>query len=391
MNKLIFMFTFVDSIIVLAFQLFGLNVLWSFAETGDGIWGLALILGATSVFRALSALIRGYMVDSFQKKTTILVSLTACGFLCIIWFLTEYFLLLAIIAYIAIEFAKEIYNSSYAALVAEKLSPNDYVKYDSVSIMASRVIAIIGNLASAVIIMLLSSNVIAILVATIFIIGVIVCQKLLPKSSIENKNSPAPQIRSAWAFAKENVFGDKKIITFIAIVFLLNLDYAFIPTLLPLFIITTTELTSPLLFGIIRAGNNVGEFAASGLVLKYSHLVSRMTKIGLAGSAVVFILLPLIYTFPIVVVIFFALYSFFDMLTQPLYSYFVSSLADDKRGRVLGIVDSIILLASPVGILFGAFLSNLGIYQVSAGIVIVFLLSLGIVAKSEGFKGVKLM
>ena len=383
MNKLIWMFTFVDSVIGLAFQLFALTVLWSFAGVGNGIWGLAIILGATSVFRALSALVRGYIVDLFQKKTSILVSLMACALLCIVWFFGEYFLALAIIAYIAIEFAKQLYSSSYAALVAEKLSTDDYVKYDSVSIMASRIIAAIGNLAAAIMVSFLSVWVIVVLVVAVFALGVLVCQRYLPHSSVERSE---PAVRVTFDFAKKNVFGDRKVIAFIAIVFLLNLDYAFIPTLLPMFIIAETELATPLLFGIIRAGNNIGEFAASGVVLKYSRLVFRLTKVGLGGSAVVFVLLPFVYTMPVFVVIFFALYSFFDMLTQPMYSWFVSSLEDDKRGRVLGIVDSIILLASPLGILLGATLSSLGMYAVSAGIVAVFLSALVAVAKAKSLR-----
>ena len=391
MNKLILMFTFVDSIITLAFLLFGLNVLWSFAEAGEGIFGLAVILGTTSVFNALSALVRGYVVDSFQKKITVLVSLIVCCFLCILWFFTEHFLPVAVIAYIAIEFARAIYNSSYAALVAEKLSSNDYVKYDSISIMVGRVISVIGNLASAVAIIFIPSEVIAFLIAAIFIVGAVVCRKFLPGSSVKSDAEHYPKnLKTAWVFAKENVFGDRKIVTFIVIVFLLNLDYAFIPTLLPMFIITTTELTSPLLFGIIRSGNSVGEFVASAITLKYSRFVSRLTKIGLAGSAAVFILLPFIYAFPVAVVAFFAMYSFFDMLTQPLYSYFVSSLKADKRGRILGIVDSTILLASPLGIAFGGVLSHFGMIPVSVGIVAVFLFSLLIISKSKDYKSVKL-
>ena len=383
MNKLVWMFTFVDSVIVLAFQLLGLTVLWSFAGAGDGIWGLALMLGATSVFRALFALVRGYIVDSFQKKTSILASLMVCGLLSIVWFFGEYFLLIAIIAYIAIEFAKELYSSSYAALVAEKLSADEYIKYDSVSIMAGRIIAVIGNLVAAIMVSFLSVWVIVVLVVVVFAIGVLVCLRYLPRSSVERSE---PTVRVTLDFAKKNVFGDRKVIVFIVIIFLLNLDYAFIPTLLPMFIITATELASPLLFGIIRAGNNIGEFAASGVVLKYSHLVFRLTKIGLGGSAIVFLLLPFIYTMPVLVVVFFALYSFFDMLTQPMYSWFVSSLEDSKRGRVLGIVDSIILLASPLGILLGATLSSLGMYAVSIGIVAVFLSALVAVSKSKSLR-----
>ena len=380
MNRLVFVFVFAESIVILGFQLFGLNVLWSFSEGSNGILGLAVIIGTASVFRAVSSLIRGYIVDSFQKKTTIIISLSICGFLCIVWIFAEQFLIMAIITYIAITFAQEIYSGSYTALVAEKLGPKDYIKYDSVSIMAGRVVAIAGNLLSALLIIFLSVEAVVFMVAAAIGLGVFVCQRLLPKSNVGGE---AAKAKMTWSFAKENVLGDKKVLVFIAIVFLLNLDYAFIPTLLPLYIIAAAELSSPLLFGVVRAGNNIGEFAASGIVLKYSHLVSRLTKIGLAGSAITFILLPFLYKNPVAVVLFFIIYSFFDMLTQPMYSYFVSSLKPEKRGRILGAVDSIILLASPFGILLGGFLSNFGMAAVSTGIVVVFTASFAIIAKSK--------
>jgi len=305
--------------------------------------------------------------------------------------LSGIFLLLAVVVYIAIEFAKEVYGNSYATLVAEKLKIDEYVMYDSISIMAGRMITIIGNLVSAVAITLLPQKIIVIMVIITLSIGTVVCHKLLPKSNIDNSTGKeAGKISSGWIFAKENVFRSKKVLTFIVIVFLLNLDYAFIPTLLPMFIITATELTSPLLFGIIRAGNNVGELVASAITLKFSKYVSRLTKIGLGGSVLVFALFPFTYTAPTVIVILFALYSFFDMLTQPLYSYFVSSLPSEKRGRILGIVDSVILMASPFGILLGVILSSLGMIIMSAGIVTVFVTSLLIVCKSESYSSVRL-
>ena len=393
MSKLVFLFIAVESVVIFGFQLFGLNILWSVVEDSSGIIGLAVLLGTSFAFRAVSSVFRGFIVDTFRKKMIILVSLAACGVLSVAWLAAERFWIIGILAYIAVIVVQDLYSSSYTALVAEKLSAIDYVKYDSIGIMAGRVVAIVGNLASAVFIILLPAEAVVIVVALVFILGVLVCWHFLPDGDAGITSAATDKIFkpvAAWEFAKENVFGDKKVLVFVSIVFLLNIDYAFIPTMLPLYIISVTELTSPLLFGIIRAGNNVGEFAASGIVLKFSRWVSWLTKIGLAGSALCFVLLPVIYRVPVAVVAFFAVYSFFDTLTQPFYSYFVSSLAADKRGRILGIVDSIILMASPLGILIGGLLSVSGVVAISAGTAIVFLVSFVIVTKSEEYGSVRL-
>ena len=389
MSKLVWLFVAVESIVVLGFLLFGLNILWSVVEGGGGVLGLGLFLGTSLTFRAVSSIFRGYIVDAFPKKAVIIVSLVSCGVLSFAWLGAERLWVIGVLAYIAVIVVQDVYSNSYAALVAEKLSPSDYVKYDSIGIMASRVISVAGNLVSAVLIIVLPGVSIIVAVACVFALGAVACYKFLPAVDVKT-GSEDFKPAAAWAFAKENVFGDKKILVFIGIVFLLNIDYAFIPTMLPLYIIAATELASPLLFGVIRAANNIGEFLGSGVVLRLSRWVSRLTKIGLSGSALSFVLLPLVYTTPVAVVVIFAVYSFFDTLTQPFYSYFVSSLASEKRGRILGIVDCVILLASPLGIIIGSLLSMHGIYAISIGTTAVFLISLLVLVRSKIYNTVVL-
>jgi hypothetical protein len=47
------------------------------------------------------------------------------------------------------------------------------------------------------------------------------------------------------------------------------------------------------------------------------------------------------------------LYGLSDSVTQPYYSYFVTSLPSQVRGRMLGAVDMVVLIAVPIGMFFG--------------------------------------
>ena len=388
----------------MGFQLFTLNILWLLVADGEGIFGAALILATSFAFRAVSSLATGYIVDNFDKKGIILLSLGICALLSMLW-LGAQFLAVAMVVYITIMLVQDLYGNSINALAAEKLISEDFIKYNAMGIMTGRIMAIGGNLASAALIAILPDMVVGFVLAGIFLTGLLICQRFLPKSDVARKQrsdvrgtQKSDNIRvklrgkavAAWGFAKENVFKSKGVMTFVVVVFLLNLDYAFITAILPLYIITIAEIGSPLVLGAIRAGSNVGGFLASGVILKYSRHVSRLTKVGLAGSGLLFLSLPFAYRFPIIVIIFFLVHGFFDMLTQPFYSYFFSSLAVEKRGRVIGIVDSIILMASPLGVLLGSLLSILGIGFVGVGIGLIFGVAYIIVAKSKSYGAVRL-
>jgi MFS family permease len=391
----------VGALTVFAFNLLSLNVLWLNVGEDGNIANLTVILASKLIFNAFSSLIIGFIVDRFQKKKAITVSLFICAFLALTWLLADRFLFVAVIVYLAIDFASDIYADSFTALVAEKLNARNYIKLDALESITSSAVSIGSSLISAVLLILLSQEIVILIVASILIISAVICHKLLPESNVVWKDEEEDSgrqglfklrdaIESSWNFAKKNVFADKRIMLYTVILFVLNLDYAFIPTALPFLIMSLHESTSLILVVIMRSGNDIGEFVAFTIVAKYGHLVSRLTKIGLIGSALVFAVLPIVYTVPIAATVVFVLYGFFDTLTQPYYSYFVSSLDNDKRGRILGTVSFMVLLASPLGILLGNWLSSYGMLALSMGILSVFVFSVVVISVSKSFGNIKL-
>ncbi len=404
LNRVMLLSIGIGALTLFAFILLGLNVLWQTVGATGGIGGLAVIIGASYVFNAFTSLIIGYIVDKFQKKRTIVVSLFACAALTFLWIFAGYSLLVAVVVYIAIDIVSDIYADAFTALVAEKLSSSQYVKLSAIELITNNVVSIGSSLVSALFIMFMSQEMIIVIVASILALSALICIKFLPQSKVARqmridaetkktanlKKTLKGKLASAWQFAKVNVLTDKKIMLYTVILFFLNLDYAFIPTMLPFFLMTTTESTSLFLVVIMQSGNDIGEMLAAGILVKFGHLVSLLTKIGLVGSALTFAFLPFVYPWPVVATILFIVYGFFDTLTQPYYSYFVSSLDNKKRGRIIGIVNSIVLMASPLGILLGTMISAHGIIPLTVGIVSVFIIAAVVFSNSKAYGNVKL-
>ena|GEM_PF-703111 len=403
-KRIAFLSVGIGSLTLFAFQLFNLNILWIAAgESGGGFGRVATLIGSSFVLNAFSSLIIGVIVDRFQKKKTIVVSLVACAVLASTWLVLGESLVFVVLVYLAIDLVSDLYVDAFIALVAEKLTKQEYVKLDALELMSSNVVSIAGRIASAALIVSASQAVVFGVVVLVLLLSALISQFFLPESRVVRKRPTGKKARallsmggiksavhSSWTFVRDNVIKDKKIVVFMAILFFLNLDYAFIPTLLPFFIMSEAEAVSLVHIVIMRSGNDIGEFLASGIILKFGHWVSRLTKIGLAGSALVFTLLPLVYRTPIVATLIFIVYGFFDTLTQPFYSNFVASVAADKRGRILGVVNFVVLLASPLGILLGTLLSRYGMVPLTIGIVGVFVIATLIVSQSTIYGNLKL-
>ncbi|MBS4054606.1 MAG: MFS transporter [Thermaerobacter sp.] len=394
----------IGALTLFALQLFGLNILWlALGESSGGFTSVATIIGASFVFKAFSSLIIGVLVDRFQKKKTIVVSLAACAALASAWIVLSEFLVVAVLVYLAIDLVSDLYSDAFAALVAEKLTKQEYVKLDALELMSSNAVAIAGRIASAALIASVSQVVVFGVVVFVLLLSALICQLFLPESNVRKKESTRKKeqtgisiqgiilaVQAAWVFVRDNIIRDTKIMVFMGILFFLNLDYAFIPSLLPFYIMSEAASPSLVYVAIMSSGNDIGEFLAASIVLKYGHLVSRLTKIGLAGSALVFALLPFVYQTPAAATLIFIVYGFFDTLTQPFYSYFVASVAADKRGRILGVVNFVVLLASPLGILLGTLISRYGMVPLTIGIVSIFAAATLVVSQSTIYGRVKL-
>lgn len=182
--------------------------------------------------------------------------------------------------------------------------------------------------------------------------------------------------------AKTEVFNDPYYKNFCFLLFTLNLVYGFISSVLP-YSLSDLQGMSSSGVGIIKSVLSVGGIAGMLLVPEIAKQVTSSFMAGLIGS--LFSIL-LIFGFsddlPLVSVSFF-LYGLFDSITQPLYSYTIKRIDNTVRGSVTGVIDFVVLLASPIGMFICGILANKSNLWVELFIVLIFACALVIVRSSK--------
>ena len=86
----------------------------------------------------------------------------------------------------------------------------------------------------------------------------------------------------------------------------------------------------------------------------------------------IFMILP-VNTF--LLVFLFLSYGFFDAITQPLFSYTISSIDKDIRSRVLGGIDTIILLSPSIGMFMGTVIMQVNHWMGFIYLAVIFILA----------------
>ncbi len=105
--------------------------------------------------------------------------------------------------------------------------------------------------------------------------------------------------------------------------------------------------------GLIKSAISIGEVIGLTFIPKFGNYVSKCFLFGILRTLLTIIGMYCFGNMIFMLVITFLLYGAFDSLTQPLFSYIVRSIDSDVRGRTLGFIDSVVLLAAPLGMWLG--------------------------------------
>ncbi|MGM0209147.1 hypothetical protein IGI96_003671 [Enterococcus sp. DIV0421] len=395
MNKKIVSFLCLNVLVLFSTTLFQLNILWEIFSQQEELKNLVMIIGSSFILQAGMSLVVGIIVDSYSKKKVFFFSIF--GF--IITVAASYFINMDIqwaVFYLIFTAVNTLFLRCLVSGAAEMLTTDEFMKYDGITGLFNQILIIISNVISGILIKFVSVEaiyftIIFLLILALFLIFFLPVKDIQGNESIKDNEEIKEKIEgSLLLFIKKNIFKDKKIVVFICLLFLLNLDYGYIPNILPYYMFKYTSQTSPIFLSLLKSSVNLGEIVASFFVIHYRKKVSKMTKIGLLGSAICFMLLP--FSNQMILVNFFVLsfYGFFDTLTQPLFSYFVSSIEHKNRGKILGIVDCVVYLAAPIGMSLGNFISQYGMLILSLSISIVFFCSYILLVKTKTYKSIDL-
>lgn len=343
--------------------LLDLYVSWSLGSaTGNVMNGVYVI--ATSVgFRAVLAFLLGSHTDRHKKKPQMVcshvLSLAAVTAFAIAWNSGLDRVAVGLAFVLVNDFSNELLQRSRTSMMADMLPSNDFMRFQNVNGVVARVVSTGGAALAGLLIdglpfgAVVGIDVLTYLASLAAVLLVDHAEGPVSRAHTHPHTHPLRGIAADVRFTAGQIAGSRLIRSFVAIMVVLNLAYGFMPSAFPLL---KSAGASAGLYGTIRAGVTVGEVVGLVVATRLSRHVSRLFGVGLLANAAMVALICATGS-PAVLVAAFSLYGLFDSLTQPLFSYVVSRLDPENRGKILGGIDGIIMLPPSLGILLlsGAF------------------------------------
>ncbi|MDD2805763.1 MAG: MFS transporter [Elusimicrobiales bacterium] len=360
---------------------FDIFVTWSLYSRFKDLKVIVYALGGSFVLKSLFAVFAGKISDTFSRRKIIIATdlLSAAVAAAFLFFdaAGNGAIPLFVALFIVKTFLGVLFSNAFSSFFADNVPKADFIKAQALISGSVRTINFFGAALAGVLVAVLPLRLAVSLDALTFLFSAAVFYSLRSYMPAEAKGAPRPEaepsarlsaglLRDSWAFVDKNILSDRFVLAFCGNVFFLNLVYGYVPNVFP-YMLSGNSGYGAAYLGVLRSTIAVGEVLGLGVVGKYGHRVSRCFILGLAGT-VISLLLILIPLAPVVTVLvaYFA-YGFSDSLTQPYYSHFVSSLPSQIRGRMLGVVDMVVLIAAPIGMVIG---EKLCAVSVGTGVVV---------------------
>lgn len=374
--------------------LFDLFIVWRITEQSDNILNAVYLIGSSIMFRAIIALFTGILVDEKNKKKIIIFSNISSALIILLFSFSFTFVLeniwLGIIFILLNDINNEIFERAYVTLSAELLSKEDYIKFQAKCSIINRMIIIVGSSIVGFMISFLSNSIIFIIDIFTFIICALLVSTISYKET-ENADNEAKEkdiiknLASDLKYTFSIIFRSPFIIKFTIIIFILNFAYGYIPYILPVTIASYT--TGSVLLGLIKSSIAIGDIMGLLIVTKLGQHVSTLFKISMIGNAVCMLLL-FGNSNQYIILLIFTIYGILDSITQPLFNYTATILDDKNRGKILGGIDTIILLSPSIGMYLITNIMNISMLLGYIFLATIFLISFFIVIASKELRSI---
>lgn len=363
------------------------------SDTGN-IVNAVYLIGSSMAFRALLSFFAGSITDKYPKKKMIILShissLVLISIFGLFRNLTRERLSIGILFVLLNDINNELFSRNYISMTSSMLDELSYIKFQSYSNIALRVISTGGAIFAGTIIDRASFN----MVMTIDILTYLLSLLFISKVNFEEEvpeNLGEGKVRTLLVadvkFTAETISKSSYLLSFIILMFVLNLAYGYIPSVLP--IIKANKIDSATYLGLFKSSIALGEIAGLALVFKTANRVSGAFRISMVLN--ILIILSIYATDnPIFLIISFALYGFSDALTQPLFGYTVSNLDKENRGKILGGIDAIIMFSPSIGIYLITALSKHDALWGGIFLALIFLTGLILVTYNKDMKDIRL-
>ena len=352
--------------------IFDMFITWKLAATTGRFMNAVYVIGTSIAFRAILSFFIGSFVDKHIKKKMMVLShvlsiiIITCFGVC--WNIACEFIIDGIVFVLLNDINNELFSRSYISMTSDMFDENQYIKFQSYTNIVIRIVGIAGAAFVGILIDHIPGNLVfGIDIVTYLISLVLICAIQYDEKVVNNTKNVGivKNIILDVKYTLNNIFKSKYLLTFIVLMFVLNLAYGYIPQILPVF--KANMVNSATLLGLLKSAMTIGEIIGLAVVSRVSKYVSATFKISMILNIFIIVIIYITRN-PYLLITLFTLYGFSDSLTQPLFGYTVANLDSDNRGKLLGGIDAIIMFSPSIGIYIISAVSNYS--QIAGGILL---------------------
>ena len=374
--------------------IFDMFITWKLAATTGRFMNAVYVIGTSIAFRAILSFFIGSFVDKHIKKKMMVLShvlsiiIITCFGVC--WNIACEFIIVGIVFVLLNDINNELFSRSYISMTSDMFDENQYIKFQSYTNIVIRIVGIAGAAFVGILIDHIPGNLVfGIDIVTYLISLVLICAIQYDEKVVNNTKNVGivKNIILDVKYTLNNIFKSKYLLTFIVLMFVLNLAYGYIPQILPVF--KANMVNSATLLGLLKSAMTIGEIIGLAVVSRVSKYVSATFKISMILNIFIIVIIYITRN-PYLLITLFTLYGFSDSLTQPLFGYTVANLDSDNRGKLLGGIDAIIMFSPSIGIYINSAVSNYS--QIAGGILLsaIFLAGFLIIILNDELRNIKL-
>lgn len=374
--------------------IFDMFITWKLAATTGRFMNAVYVIGTSIAFRAILSFFIGSFVDKHIKKKMMVLShvlsiiIITCFGVC--WNIACEFIIVGIVFVLLNDINNELFSRSYISMTSDMFDENQYIKFQSYTNIVIRIVGIAGAAFVGILIDHIPGNLVfGIDIVTYLISLVLICAIQYDEKVVNNTKNVGivKNIILDVKYTLNNIFKSKYLLTFIVLMFVLNLAYGYIPQILPVF--KANMVNSATLLGLLKSAMTIGEIIGLAVVSRVSKYVSATFKISMILNIFIIVIIYITRN-PYLLITLFILYGFSDSLTQPLFGYTVANLDSDNRGKLLGGIDAIIMFSPSIGIYINSAVSNYS--QIAGGILLsaIFLAGFLIIILNDELRNIKL-
>lgn len=374
--------------------IFDMFITWKLAATTGRFMNAVYVIGTSIAFRAILSFFIGSFVDKHIKKKMMVLShvlsiiIITCFGVC--WNIACEFIIVGIVFVLLNDINNELFSRSYISMTSDMFDENQYIKFQSYTNIVIRIVGIAGAAFVGILIDHIPGNLVfGIDIVTYLISLVLICAIQYDEKVVNNTKNVGivKNIILDVKYTLNNIFKSKYLLTFIVLMFVLNLAYGYIPQILPVF--KANMVNSATLLGLLKSAMTIGEIIGLAVVSRVSKYVSATFKISMILNIFIIVIIYITRN-PYLLITLFTLYGFSDSLTQPLFGYTVANLDSDNRGKLLGGIDAIIMFSPSIGIYIISAIANYS--QIAGGILLsaIFLAGFLIIILNDELRNIKL-